>query len=115
MKLNPGNFALAIAVSALIAYAFHALAGSDPRALIVSVGSFATLASTLSMVLAVSYARPRTAVNLRIVCGGFFAVFLAINVLYSTTSLPQAAYLVTTGLFIAAYVIAFRVVLSTDQ
>lgn len=114
MKLSLVNFAIAVLISALIAYGFYTLSGEGNR-YCVTLGSFCFCASTLCLMIGVAFERRRTGVNLKIVCSLFLGVGLALNLLYALVPLSTSSYLIVSGLCLSVFTLAFRGVLATRQ
>jgi hypothetical protein len=113
MKLHPVNLMIAVAVSALVAYGFWSIDG--PLKAFVAVGSFVFLVGTLAPAIGIDYALARRAVNLKIVCGAFFFLGVAINVLFSFLSLSQVAYILVSAIAFLVYMALANAIYSARQ
>jgi len=114
MKIQSISCCLALAIAALVSLWFWGLAGESLK-LVIAVGTFALLSSTLCMLIGVRYYRERTGVNLRVVCGAFLALGLVINGYASVVGVSELNYLVANGICFVLYVITFRMIYSTSQ
>lgn len=105
MKCNPILTIVAIALSALIAYAFGTITKSEYYILL-SVGSFIMLACSNIALLGVSFAKQGTAVNAKIVAGIFSVVFFLSNLIIAFFNFTIAPYVIINGVLFLIFVIA---------
>ena len=63
MKLNVVQTMIAIAISGLISYGLYSFHGSENK-IVLSLGSFVFLATTLVIAIGVNFEQPRTTTNI---------------------------------------------------
>jgi len=102
MKVNVINTAIALAISLLIAYGLYSIESNANRYL-VTTGGFIFLSTTLVLMIGISFALPRTAVNLKIVSGVFFVVALLSNLIFSFVNFSEVSYIVTNGIVLLGF------------
>ena len=103
MKINYVQTIIAIAVSLLIAYGLYIFHGSDNK-IFFSVSSFAFLAITLILTIGISFERPRTTTNIRVVSGIFFAIALISNLIFSIISFSVTSYVIINGILLLMFI-----------
>jgi hypothetical protein len=101
MRINLANLLIALTISALLGYGLWA-AGDDLKNY-VGVGSFAYLAGTLCPAIGIQYELERSAVNLRVVCGIFFTLGLALNLGFALMGTSAIAYIVSAAVSFLVY------------
>jgi energy-converting hydrogenase Eha subunit E len=113
MKINPVNFLVAIALSALLAFGLWSFDGELKN--YVAVGAFTFLAGTLAPGIGVEFEFARRALNLRIVSLGFFVIGLVINSVFSLISLSSTAYTIVSTVAFLLYVLLANAIYSSKQ
>jgi len=104
MKINLVQTIIAIAVSALIAYGLYNFHDGENQILL-SVGSFVFLASTLVLTIGTSFQLPRTTTNVRVVSGIFFAVALISNLIFTFIAFSIPSYVITNGILLLVFIL----------
>lgn len=104
MKINFVQTIIAIAVSLLISYGLYSFHDSENKILL-SVGSFAFLTITLILTIGVSFERPRTTTNVRVVSGIFFAIALISNLVFTFLKFSIPSYIITNGILLLVFVL----------
>ena len=104
MKINLVQTIIAIAVSALIAYGLYNFHDGENQILL-SVGSFVFLASTLVLTIGTSFQLPRTTTNVRVVSGIFFAVALISNLIFTFVEFSIPSYVITNGILLLVFIL----------
>lgn len=104
MKINFVQTIIAIAVSLLIAYGLYSFHDSENKILL-SVGSFVFLATTLILTIGTSFELPRTTTNVRVVSGIFFAVGLVSNLIFTFVAFSVPSYVITNGLLLLVFIL----------
>ena len=104
MKINFVQTIIAIAVSLLIAYGLYSFHDSENKILL-SVGSFVFLATTLILTIGTSFELPRTTTNVRVVSGIFFAVGLVSNLIFTFVAFSVSSYVITNGLLLLVFIL----------
>jgi hypothetical protein len=102
MKLNFVPTIIAIALSALIAYGLYSFHDSENKILL-SLGSFVFLVTTLVIAIGVNFEQPRTTTNIRVVSGIFFVIALASNLIFSFFTFSTPSYLITNGILLLIF------------
>ena len=82
MKINFIPTLIAITLSALITYGLYSFHESENK-LLLSLGSFIFLTSTLVITIGVNFEQSRTTTNVRTVSGIFFVISLVSNLIFS--------------------------------
>ncbi len=113
MKINPVNFLVAIAISALMAFGLWSLDGELKN--YVAVGAFSFLAGTLVPGIGIKYELVRRAVNLRIVSIVFFVIGLLINGAFSLINLSSTLYTIVSTIVFLIYVLLVNAIYSAKQ
>ena len=104
MKLNFVQIIIAIAVSLLIAYGLYSFHHSENKVLL-SLGSFVFLATTLVITIGVNFEQSRTTTNVRVVSGIFFVISLASNLIFSFFTFSTLSYVITNGILLLIFVL----------
>ena len=104
MKLNFVQTIIAIAVSLLIAYGLYSFHDSENKVLL-SLGSFVFLATTLVITIGVNFEQSRTTTNVRVVSGIFFVISLASNLIFSFFTFSTLSYVITNGILLLIFVL----------
>ena len=104
MKINIVQTIIAISVSLLITYGLYSFHDSENK-LLLSAGSFVFLATTLVMTIGVSFELPRTATNIRIVSGIFFAIALFTNLIFTFINFSVASYVIINGILLLVFML----------
>lgn len=104
MKLNFVQTIIAIAVSLLIAYGLYSFHESENKILL-SLGSFIFLATTLVITIGVNFEQSRSTTNVRVVSGIFFAIALASNLIFSFLKFSTPSYVITNGILLLIFVL----------
>ena len=104
MKLNFVQTIIAIAVSLLIAYGLYSFHHSENKVLL-SLGSFVFLATTLVITIGVNFEQSRTTTNVRVVSGIFFVISLASNLIFSFFTFSTLSYVITNGILLLIFVL----------
>jgi hypothetical protein len=102
MKLNVVQTVIAIAVSLLIAYGLFCFHDSENKILL-SVGSFVFLATTLAITIGVDFEQTRTTTNVRVVSGIFFVIAFASNLIFSFFTFSTPSYIITNGILLLIF------------
>ena len=102
MKLNVVQTVIAIAVSLLIAYGLFCFLDSENKILL-SVGSFVFLATTLAITIGVDFEQTRTTTNVRVVSGIFFVIAFASNLIFSFFTFSTPSYIITNGILLLIF------------
>jgi len=103
MKINFVQMIIAVAVSLLIAYGLFCFHDSENKILL-SVGSFIFLASTLILTLGTSFELPRTTTNVRVVSGIFFVIALISSLIFTFINFAIPTYIITNGILFLVFV-----------
>ena len=104
MKVNIVQTIIAIAVSLLIAYGLYSFHDSENKILL-SLGSFIFLATTLIISIGVNFEQSRTTTNIRVVSGIFFTIAFASNLIFSFFTFSTPSYIITNGILLLIFVL----------
>jgi len=114
MKLNFVQTIIAIAVSLLIAYGLYSFHDSENKILL-SLGSFVFLATTLVIAIGVNFEQSRTTTNIRVVSGIFFVIALASNLIFSFFTFSTPSYVITNGILLLIFALIAYSINKTKQ
>ena len=95
---------IAVAVSLLIAYGLYSFHNGENKMLL-CVGGFVLLATTLVFTIGTSFERPRTTANVRVVSGIFFAIAFIGNLVFTFFNFSVPGYVITTGILLLAFIL----------
>ena len=104
MKLNFVQTIIAIAVSLLIAYGLYSLHDSENK-LLLSLGSFIFLATTLATTIGINFEQSRTTTNIRVVSGIFFTIAFVSNLIFSISKFKPPSYVIINGILLLIFVL----------
>ena len=104
MKINFVQTIIAIAVSLLIAYGLYSFHDSVNKILL-SLGGFIFLATTLVIAIGVNFEQSRTTTNVRVFSGFFFVLALASNLIFSFFTFSTPSYVITNGILLLIFVL----------
>ncbi|WP_338410582.1 hypothetical protein [uncultured Flavobacterium sp.] len=104
MKINFIQTIIAIALSLLIAYGFYSFHDSENKILL-SLGSFAFLATALVMTIAASFELPKTTTNIRVVSGIFFVITLTSNLIFTFINFSVPSYVIINGILLLVFIL----------
>jgi len=104
MKLNFVPTLIAIAISVLITYGLYSFHDSGNKILL-SLGSFIFLATTLVITIGVNFEQSRTTTNIRVVSGIFFAIAFASNLIFSFFKFSTPVYIITNGFLLLIFIL----------
>jgi hypothetical protein len=114
MKLKFVPALIALAISALIAFAMYSLT-IGPTKQLVALGSFLFVAVTLITAIGVSYEHKRTGTNVRALSMVFFFMALASNVGSIYFSFSQAAYIIINGILLLVFILISYAIVGAKQ
>ncbi len=97
MRIDVIQAIICFAVSFLIAFGFY-IVNNNQSKLLISVGSFVFITTTLIVLIAVRFAQPRTTSNIKVVSGIFFIVALISNIIFSLVKCLSIWYIITNGI-----------------
>ena len=103
MKISYAQTTIAVAVSLLIAYGLYSFHDSENR-IVLSIGSFVSLATALVLTIAAGFELPRTTANIRVVSGSFFAIALVSNLIFTFVDYSVPSYVVVNGLLLLVFI-----------
>jgi hypothetical protein len=102
MKINPVTTAIAVGISALLAYGFYSFNYNTQHALL-GIGSFISFTITLFFVLGARFDFYTKNINMRSVSAMFFGIFFTSHVLFSFLKFTQGVYIVVHGVVLLLY------------
>lgn len=104
MKLNFVPTLIAVAVSLLIVYGLYSFHDSENKILL-SLGSFVFLVTTLIITIGVNFEQSRSTTNIRVISGVFFLIALASNLIFSLFTFSSPGYIITNGILLLIFVL----------
>lgn len=104
MKINFVMLIIVLAISALAAFGFYSVNSIENYRLLITFGSSISIFITLSGVLAFSSPHG-SSVNIKVVSGVFFIVFLIEQIIFSFININLAPYVIITGILLLVYLI----------
>jgi hypothetical protein len=114
MKVNTSFILISVAMSALLAYGLYAYAPEENKELL-TIGGFISFLTTLAFTLGVQFEYPRTTTNIRTLSSLFFLIMLIGNVVFSRIQFSTPSYVVTMGILLCVYLIAFTGIKRAQQ
>ncbi len=114
MKLNTITSAIAIAISALIAYGFYSF-GSNEQNLLLTGGSFILLGTTLVLSIGVRYTIYNMGINAHGISTFFFLAGFISNLVFSFISFTASAYIIVHGIMFLLYLLLLYYVIRSQK
>jgi len=102
MKINFVQALIAIAICALTAYGLYSLSSSENK-LLLSVGGFLFMVTTLIFAIAASFEFHRTTTNIRAVSVIFFIMALSSNMIFAFISFAIPSYIIINGILLVIF------------
>lgn len=107
MKIKIVQTIIAIAICALISYGLHSFYEGENK-LLLTIGSFLFLSSTLIMTIGIELKYTRAGINMKVVSGIFFAIALISNLIFSFIHFSIPSYLIMNGLlFLLSFLLLY--------
>ena len=104
MKINFIPTIIAITLSVLIAYGFYNFNDGENKILL-SLGGFAFLATTLVGSIGINYEQSRTTTNIRAVSGVFFTVAFTSNLIFNFLNFSKPSYIIINGILFLMFIL----------
>ncbi len=104
MKINFVQASIAIALSLLIAYGLYSFQVGENKILL-TIGSFVFMATTLLLTIGSNFETPRTTTNIRVVSGIFFVIALIGNIGFSFSKFSVPVYIMTNGILLLIFIL----------
>jgi len=104
MKINFVQTIIAVGVSLLIAYGLYSFHDGENKILL-SVGSFAFFAVTLTLTIGTRFEHSRTTTNIRVVSGIFFVIALISNLIFTFINFVIPIYVITNGILLLVFIL----------
>jgi hypothetical protein len=104
MKINFVQTSIAIMISLLIAYGFYSFHDSENKILL-SVGSFLFLSTTLTLTIGTIFDQSRTTVNIQVLSGIFFTIALIINMIFAVTNFSIPSFIITNAILLLVFIL----------
>jgi hypothetical protein len=82
-------------------YCFHV----RENKLLLSVGSFVFLATTLWLTIGISFELPKTTTNIKVVSGIFFAIALLSNLIFTFINFSVPGYIIINGILLLVFIL----------
>lgn len=104
MKVNVIPTIIALAISAIISYCFYSWCKSDNQ-LLLTIGGFVFIATTLVFSMGVSFAQPRTTTNVRVLSATFFVIALISNIVFMLLQFNPPVYILVNGILLLVWLL----------
>lgn len=114
MRFDPFRSAIALFISALIAYGLASSYGGDQRMLL-TAGSFVSLASALVLGIGARFDRERIGLNIRLVAGLFFIMAVISNLIFASIEFAVSAYVIINGIMLLVFALAVHTLNKVGQ
>lgn len=105
MKINPVMLIISFAAAALAAYGFYSADAGEANRLLLTIGSGVLLFITLCGATGATAEARGATLNIRIVSGLFFVLFLISNLVFAFTRTVTAPYIIVNGILLVLYVL----------
>lgn len=103
MKIDFAKSSIAVAISALLAYACHEICAYERVQWIVAIGAFLTTAAPALLAMGITARKERSATVLSILSGVLLAVEIAMNAAFAFFDFSIPAYVIANGLAMLAF------------
>lgn len=105
MKAKPIPLLIALAISALIAYALYSFCVTTDNQMLLAIGGGVMSACTLGTLLGFSFEPDRTSVNIKTLSATFFFLSLVSNTVFAFLQFSVPTYIVTNGILLLTWLI----------
>ena len=110
MKINIVPTIISVAISALLAYALHALCKTEGMELLLAIGGGLCFFVTLTACLGVRFEKGRTSTNTSALAMVFFFLMIISNGIFAFIRFSMPAYIVINGVLLLAFLLTFYAV-----
>lgn len=107
MKLKAFPLALSLALAGLLGYFIYYITKSADCDLLWGVGATICLAITVTPILGIQYESARQGLNLKILSGIFFIIFVISHICFARLGADVAYYIIVNGCLMIAYLTLF--------
>jgi len=114
MKLDSILTLIAIAISFLISYGLVSFYSYE-NSLLLGIGSFLFISTSLTLAIGVNFDLPRTKTNIKLVSGIFFFIGLIINFIFSLYNFSIHNYIILNGLLLLSFNFIIYSIYKTKQ
>jgi hypothetical protein len=114
MRVHALNLLIALIVSGLLTFGLVSVDANTVKGAM-AVGSFVFLGSTLGTGLGLQLEQARTGVNLKVLSGLYFAIGLAIQLVFCFGWFSLTSYVITTGLVFVTFVFSANAIYTAKQ
>ena len=115
MKINIIPTIIALAVSALAAYALYAFCKTEGQELLLAIGGGIALFLPLATCLGIRFEQGRTSANTAAVGGVFFAVLLIAQLIFAFVQFSTPAYVITNGMLLLVFLLCVYAIAKAKQ
>lgn len=115
MKIDIVKTIIAIALSALIAYACYSISNYDSLRWIVTIGAFIAIGVPLFLALGATTSNPRGSVLLSVTSWVVALVMIGTNVVFAFCEFSTPAYIITNGIILLVYLLIYRSLYKQDN
>lgn len=108
MKINNILLIISVAICLLIAYGFFVF--SSTNNLVLSLGSFVTIIIPATLLLAISPKNSKIRLNVKIISGLFFALFIIIHIIFTffTSEIHSISLFINGLLFLVFITVVYK-------
>ena len=115
MKIDIVKTIIAIALSALIAYACYSISNYDSLRWIVTIGAFIAIGVPLFLALGATTSNHRGSVLLSVTSWVVALVMIGTNVVFAFCEFSTPAYIITNGIILLIYLLIYRSLYKQDN
>ena len=115
MKIDFVKALVAVALSALIAYACYTICDYDSLRWLVTAGAFIAIGVPLFLALGATTSNPRGSVLLSITSWVVALVMIGTNIVFAFCEFSTPAYIITNGIILLVYLLIYRSLYKQDN
>ena len=115
MKIDIIKTIIAIALSALIAYACYSISNYDSLRWIVTIGAFIAIGTPMLLALGITTSNPRGSVLLSVTSWVVALVMIITNVIFAYCEFGIPWYIILNGIILLIYLLIYRSLYKQDN
>ena len=108
MKFDFVNSLIAVAISALLAYAFYEICDYERVQWVITIGAFITIAFPALFAMGISAKEQRGSIMLKTLSYVFFVMECVANGIFVFFDFQISAYVIVNGLFLLLYLLLYN-------
>lgn len=108
MRINVIKSLIAIAISALLAYACYAICAYEHVRWIITIGAFLTIATPTLLTIGITAKKARSATMLSALSGVLLFVEIVANGIFAFFDFSIPVYVITNGLILLIYILIYN-------